>query len=158
MKALKWGDRDGAMPLLIQRKPPMTRKKITLLGSSALVALGLLGGVATTALAEQSSNGPEMSEGRDFLAAKGSLSAAIAAAEGKTGGKAIDASYENGKAAHYEVGIVMPDGTMQNAKVDPSDDSVTVSADAMDDEQNGTETNESESDQGTEGSESNGND
>ena len=136
----------------------MTREKIILLSSSALLAFGLLGGVATTALA-QSINGTNMSEAQGFLATKGSLLAAISAAESKTGGRAMGASFDNGETPMYDVEIVMPDGTMQNAMVDPSDNSVKISADKMDSERNGTETNDGETgtDQGAEDSEGDGN-
>ncbi|MGB5558745.1 MAG: hypothetical protein WBN04_12135 [Paracoccaceae bacterium] len=115
----------------------MNRKTILTLGSSALISLGLLGGAATIASANQNAAN-DMAEAQAFLAAPGSLNDAVIAAETKTGGKAMSASFESDEAnaGMYEVEIVMPDGTMMAAVVNPADGSATAMS-AMDDDENG---------------------
>lgn len=115
----------------------MNRKTILTLGSSALISLGLLGGAATIASANQNAAN-DMAEAQAFLAAPGSLNDAVIAAETKTGGKAMSASFESddANAGMYEVEIVMPDGTMMAAVVNPADGSATAMS-AMDDDENG---------------------
>ena len=99
----------------------MKRNTILALGSSALMSLGLLAGAATIATADTSA-----AEAQAFLAAPGSLSAAISAAEMQTGGKAMSADFEEdgANAGMYEVEIVMPDGTVSEHLVNPADNSV----------------------------------
>jgi hypothetical protein len=99
----------------------MTRNAILTLGTGALLSLGLLGGAASMAIA-----GTSAAEAKAFLAAPGSLSAAINAAETSTGGKAMSADFEEdgANAGMYEVEIVMPDGTMSEHLVNPADNTV----------------------------------
>lgn len=99
----------------------MKRNTLRALGSSALISLSLLGGAATMAYADTSP-----AEAQAFLAAPGSLSAAITAAEAKTGGKAMSAGFEEdgANAGMYDVEIVMPDGTVAEYLVNPADNSV----------------------------------
>ena len=99
----------------------MNRKTIVNLGSSTLICLGMLGGAATMSAA-----GTSPAEAKAFLAAPGSLSAAVGAAEKSTGGKAMSATFEEDGAAPgvYEVEIVMPDGTVSDHLVNPADNSV----------------------------------
>lgn len=99
----------------------MKRNAIFTLGTGALLSLGLLGGAASMALA-----GTSAAEAQAFLAAPGSLSAAISAAESSTGGKAMSADFEEdgANAGMYEVEIVMPDGTVSEHLVNPADNSV----------------------------------
>ncbi len=109
-------------------------------GASALLALGLLGGAATIAAADQHSSSNDAAEAQAFLAAPGTIGDAIKAAEANTGGKAMSASFESDgtTAGMYEVEIVKPDGTMMTAIVNPADGSVTAKpASATDDDQNG---------------------
>ncbi|WP_323005018.1 hypothetical protein [Pseudorhodobacter sp.] len=100
----------------------MKRNTILALGSTALMSLGLLTG-ATMALADTSP-----AEAKAFLAAPGSLSAAVSAAETSTGGKAMSADFEEdgADAGMYEVEIVMPDGTVTEHLVNPADNSVKL--------------------------------
>ena len=117
----------------------MNRKTILTLGSSALISLGLLGGAATIATANQNAAN-DMAEAQAFLAAPGSLNDAVIAAEPTTGGTAMRASFESDEAnaGMYEVEIVMPDGTMMAAVVNPADGSATTKAmSAMDHDENG---------------------
>ena len=99
----------------------MKRNTILTLGSSALLSLGVLGGAATMAFADTSP-----AEAQAFLAAPGSLSAAVSAAETQAGGKAMSADFENdgAEAGMYKVEIVMPDGTVSEHLVNPADNSV----------------------------------
>ncbi|WP_415183445.1 PepSY domain-containing protein [Phaeovulum sp.] len=99
----------------------MKRNAILTLGSAALMSLGLLGGAVTMASADTSP-----AEAQAFLAAPGSLSAAVSAAETSTGGKAMSADFEEDgvDAGMYEVEIVMPDGTVTEHLVNPADNSV----------------------------------
>lgn len=109
------------------------------LGASALLALGLLGGVATIAAADQHAAN-DAAEAQAFLAAPGSIADAVKAAEANMGGKAMSASFESdgSTAGMYEVEIVMPDGAMMTAVVNPADGSVTAKpAAAMDDDPTG---------------------
>ncbi len=101
----------------------MKRNTILALGSTALMSLSLLGGAATMALADTSP-----AEAKAFLAAPGSLSAAISAAETSTGGKAMSADFEEdgANAGMYEVEIVMPDGTVSEHLVNPADNAVKL--------------------------------
>ena len=114
----------------------MKRKTILTLGSSALISLGLLGGATTMALADTSP-----AEAKAFLAAPGSLSAAITAAETSSGGKAMSADFESEGAdsGMYEVEIVMPDGTVTEHLVNPADGSVKAAP--ADEDQKETESN-----------------
>lgn len=111
----------------------MKRNAILTLGTGALLSLGLLGGAASMALA-----GTSAAEAKAFLAAPGSISAAISAAESSTGGKAMSAEFEEDGAAAgmYEVEIVMPDGTVSEHLVNPADNSVKLApADADDNDE-----------------------
>lgn len=96
----------------------MKRNTILSVGSSALISLAMLGGAATMASADTSA-----AEAQAFLAAPGSLSAAVSAAEASTGGKAMSAEFEDdgANAGMYEVEIVMPDGTVTDHLVNPAD-------------------------------------
>ncbi len=111
----------------------MKRTTILTLGSSALMSLGLLAGAATMAAADTSA-----AEAKVFLAAPGSISAAISAAEAKSGGKAMSAEFEEDgtNAGMYEVEIVMPDGTMSEHLVNPADNSVKAAPTDKDDTEN----------------------
>lgn len=99
----------------------MKRNAILTLGTGALLSLGLLGGATSMAAA-----GTSAAEAQAFLAAPGSLSAAISAAESSTGGKAMSADFEEdgANAGMYEVEIVMPDGAVSEHLVNPADNSV----------------------------------
>lgn len=99
----------------------MKRNAILTLGTGALLSLGLLGGAASMAIA-----GTSAAEAKAFLAAPGSLSAAISAAETSTGGKAMSADFEEdgANAGMYEVEIVISDGTVSEHLVNPADNSV----------------------------------
>lgn len=99
----------------------MKRTTFLAMGTTALMSLGLLGGAATVALADTSP-----AEAQFFLAAPGSLSAAVAAAEASTGGKAMSVDFEEDgtDAGMYEVEIVMPNGTVTEHLVNPADNSV----------------------------------
>lgn len=98
----------------------MKRNTILTLGSAALMSLGMMGGVA---FADTSP-----AEAQAFLAAPGSLSAAVSAAETSTGGKAMSAEFEDdgADAGKYEVEIVMPDGAVTKHLINPADNSVTA--------------------------------
>lgn len=117
----------------------MKRNTILTLGSSALMSLGLIAGAATMAHAETSA-----AEAKAFLAAPGSLSAAVSAAETQSGGKAMSADFEdNGaNAGMYEVEVVMPDGTVSDHLVNPADNSVTAAP--ADEDHNENNENDSE--------------
>jgi hypothetical protein len=119
----------------------MKRNTILALGTSALISLSLLGGAATMAYADTSP-----AEAQAFLAAPGSLSAAVAAAEASTGGKAMSADFEDdgAYAGMYEVEIVMPDGTVAKYLVNPADNTVTL-APADDDRDDDDDEDENES-------------
>ena len=99
----------------------MKRNAFLAPGTAALLALGLFGGVASMAIA-----GTSAADAKAFLAAPGSLSAAITAAETSTGGKAMSADFEEdgANAGMYEVEIVMSDGTVSEHLVNPADNSV----------------------------------
>ncbi len=99
----------------------MKRNAILALGTGALLSLGLLGGAASMAIA-----GTSVAEAKAFLAAPGSITAAISAAESSTGGKAMSADFEEdgANAGMYEVEVVMPDGTVSEHLVNPADNSV----------------------------------
>jgi hypothetical protein len=118
----------------------MKRNTILALGSTALMSLGLFGG-ATMALSDTSP-----AEANAFLAAPGSLSAAVSAAETSTGGKAMSADFENdgADAGMYQVEIVMPDGTVTEHLVNPADNSVKL-APADDDKGDNEEKDENKS-------------
>ncbi len=113
----------------------MKRTTILTLGSGALMSLGLLAGAATIASADTSA-----AEAKAFLAAPGSISAAISAAEAQSGGKAMSADFEEdgANAGMYEVEIVMPDGTVSEHLVNPADNSVKA-APAEDETENKNE-------------------
>ncbi len=121
----------------------MTRNTILMLGSSALLSLGLLGGAATMASADQ--HATDAGEAQAFLAAPGSIGDAIAAVEAKSGGKTMGADYETNAsgATVYEVAVVMPDGTVSEYTFNPTDSSVTMMDPSMDhDENDGNEAGE----------------
>ena len=111
----------------------MKRTTILTLGSSALMSLGLLAGAATMAAADTSA-----AEAKAFLAAPGSISAAINAAEAQSGGKAMSAEFEEDgtTVGMYEVEIVMPDGTVSEHLVNPADNSVKAAPTDDDDTEN----------------------
>jgi uncharacterized membrane protein YkoI len=111
----------------------MDRKKILTLGTSALLSIGLITGAATMAAAESHSKGDDAAEAQTFLAAPGSITAAITAAETQSGGKAMSAEFETdgANAGWYEVEIVTADGAMTELLVNPADG--TVKADPSDD-------------------------
>ncbi len=111
----------------------MKRNTILALGSSALISLAMLGGAATMASADTSA-----AEAKAFLAAPGSLSAAISAAETSSGGKAMSADFEEdgANAGMYEVEIVMPDGTVSEHLVNPADNTVKAAPAEEDETEN----------------------
>ena len=120
----------------------MTRKTLLTLGSGALLSLGLLGGAATIAAADQHPAKGDMAETQAFLAAKGSIAEAVAAAEKQTGGKAMSAEFESDKAnaGMYEVEVAMPDGTTGKVLFNPADGSVTkVDPSKADNDDEGTD-------------------
>lgn len=104
----------------------MNRKTILTLGTTALLSLGLLGGVATMAAADSHKSGDDMAELQALLAAPGSIAQAITAAETQSGGKAMSAEFEDHGAdvGWYEVEIVMADGTVAKLLVNPADGTV----------------------------------
>lgn len=109
----------------------MNFKKITTLGTGAVLSLGLIGGAATMALAESHAKSDDASEAQAFLAAPGSITEAIAAAETKSGGKAMSAEFGNDgeDAGMYDVEVVMADGSMSDWLVNPADGTVKASMD-----------------------------
>lgn len=129
----------------------MTLKTVKTFGAMALVALGVAGAGATSALADQTNADTDMAEAQAFLAAPGSISDAIAAAEKSTGGKAMSASFESDatNAALYEVEVAAADGTMSTVMVNPADGTVQAKANEAEDAQ-GTdaETDDDESGDG----------
>lgn len=132
----------------------MKRKTILTLGSSTLLSLGLLGGAATMASAEQRTDSSDMAEVQAFMAAPGSITEAIAAAETQSGGKAVSAEFESDQAnaGMYEVEIVMTDGTTSTLVMNPADGSVTqmnpANADNDDDGVNGSMADEGDDEDG----------
>lgn len=109
----------------------MKRTTILTLGSSALMSFALLAGAATMSSADT-----DAAEAQAFLAAPGSISAAISAAETQSGGKAMSAEFEEDgtNVGMYEVEIVMADGTISEHLVDPADNSVKPARKDDDDE------------------------
>ncbi len=123
----------------------MNRKTILTLGSSALLSLGLISGAATMAAADSHSAQSDAAEAQAFLAAPGSITAAITAAEAQSSGKAISAEFEDdgADAGWYSVEIVMADGTMTELLVNPADGTVKAApADDMDSDENDGETDD----------------
>lgn len=99
----------------------MTRKTILNQGSIALFALGLAMAPAAMVSADTS-----LAEAKTFLAAPGSLTAAVNAAETHSGGKAMNAEFEDdgAEAGMYKIEIVTPDGKASEYLVNPADNSV----------------------------------
>ncbi|WP_171054648.1 PepSY domain-containing protein [Roseovarius arcticus] len=122
----------------MQRKTFPNFGKIVLL-SAALVT----GGVALANAEQKSGEGKEnQMEVQTFLASPQSLGQAITAAEGETGGKAMDASFDLAKdnSGVYEVELVKPDGTQVEVIVDAKG-AVTVQA-MVDDHDEGDNDND----------------
>ncbi|MGR3757433.1 MAG: PepSY domain-containing protein [Tranquillimonas sp.] len=112
----------------------MTRKIIAALGAGSMMALGLAGVTAASAASNGNEDAANAAELQAFQSAKVSLTDAIAAAESKTGGKALDAGFESGEkqGATYEVELVKTDGSEIYAMVDPATGAVKVQAKADD--------------------------
>lgn len=112
----------------------MTRKIIAALGAGSMMALGLAGVTAASAASNGNEDAANAAELQAFQSAKVSLTDAIAAAESKTGGKALDAGFESGEkqGATYEVELVKADGSEIYAMVDPATGAVKVQAKADD--------------------------
>lgn len=104
----------------------MNRKTILTLGTSAMLALGLIGGAATLALADGHSARSDAAEGQAFLVAPGSISAAITAVEAQTNGRAMSAEFEGGgdDAGWYSVEVVAADGTTSEMLFNPVDGTI----------------------------------
>ncbi|MFT6676020.1 MAG: putative membrane protein YkoI [Sulfitobacter sp.] len=123
----------------------MNRKTILKLGTSALLSLGLVAGAATMAAADSHADKSDAAEAQTFLAAPGSIAAAITAAEEQSGGKAMSADFETdgADAGWYDVEVVMADGTMTELLVNPADGTVKAApADDMDGHDNDGETDD----------------
>ncbi|WP_370272497.1 PepSY domain-containing protein [Pseudooceanicola nitratireducens] len=117
----------------------MNTKSKTIL-TAALVAVGLSGAGLTAAQASSGNEANNAAEIQTFMSAP-SLMDAVKAAEAKTGGKAMDASFETLKdgSAAYQVELVKADGSQIEALV-KADGSVTakaMAADDMDDHEDG---------------------
>ena len=83
----------------------MTRKIIAALGAGSMMALGLAGVTAASAASNGNEDAANAAELQAFQSAKVSLTDAIAAAESKTGGKALDAE-------DFLRGNALPPGTV----------------------------------------------
>tara|TARA_R110000751_G_scaffold36747_1_gene89549 strand:+ start:7323 stop:7694 length:372 start_codon:yes stop_codon:yes gene_type:complete len=106
----------------------MKTKSKTIL-TAALVAVGLSGAGLTAAQASSGNETDNAAEVQTFMSAKTGLMDAVKAAEAKTGGKAMDASFETLKdgSAAYQVELVKADGSQIEALV-KADGSVTAKA------------------------------
>ena len=104
----------------------MDRKKILTLGTSALLSIGLISGAVTMAAADSHAKDANAAEAQTFLAAPGSITKAITAAQAHSGGKAMSADYESdgATAGWYEVEVVAADGTISELLVNPADGTV----------------------------------
>lgn len=123
----------------------MNRNKILTLGTSALLSIGLISGAATIAAADSHSKGDDAAEAQTFLAAPGSIAAAITAAETQSGGKAMSAEFETdgADAGWYEIEVVAADGTMTELLVNPADGTVKAApTDDMDGDESDGETDD----------------
>ena len=121
------------------------------LGLGAALALGITGGVATVASAQQNGNGNGMdkAEVQALQSAPTTLGDAVKAAESNTGGKAMSAEFDNsGQAGAYRVEIAKQDGSIAYVMVDASEKSVTPMAAGPD---NGMGNDKSEGENGSDG-------
>lgn len=118
-------------------------KKILSLASGTLISLGLLGGAATMAVADDHGSS-DKAEVQAFMATAGSLSDAVATAEKQMGGKAMSVEFDNENGASiYVVELAKNDGTTQTFLVNPANGKVVKKADENEDNDNNGEENES---------------
>ncbi len=123
----------------------MKISKMTALGSAALLSLGVLGGTVATADA-QALTGAANQVPQTSMDPQ-ALTEAISAAEAQTGGKAVEADWEDGQAGMVEVELMKPDGTTVTAMVNSADGSVQLMAnDDTEDEDQGVETDDDDTD------------
>ncbi|WP_281969050.1 PepSY domain-containing protein [Roseovarius nanhaiticus] len=122
----------------------MKRFKFPDFGKMVLLSAAIVtGGVAAAHAGENGEGAENKQEVQSFLSSPQTLADAIAAAEAKTGARAMDASFEQAKdgSAAYDVELVKADGTQMDVLVDASG---TVTMQASDDADEGNDDNDND--------------
>ncbi|MEX5516616.1 hypothetical protein [Pseudophaeobacter sp. 1A09344] len=107
----------------------MKRNKIALAATSGLVGLSVLAG--SLAYASTGSDAKSAEELAQFLSANPNVAAVVADVETKTGGKVVEAEFDDETAGNgiVEFEIMMADGSEQEVLYTLADGSMTVAAD-----------------------------
>lgn len=107
----------------------MKRNKITLAAMSGLVGLSVLAG--SLAYAGSGSESGSAAELQQFLSANPKVATVVADVEAKTGGKVVEAEFDDETAGNgvVEFEIKMQDGSEQEVKYNLADSSMTVTTD-----------------------------
>ena len=124
----------------------MKRNKIALAATSGLVGLSVLAG--SVAYAQSTNGGSDAAELQAFLDANPTVAAVVADVETKTGGKVIEAEFDDETQGNgvVEFEVMMADGSEQDVLYTLADGSMTVDVDDDDD----GDDDENEADEGGE--------
>lgn len=112
----------------------MKRNKLALAATSGLVGLSVLAG--SMAYAAGNSDAKSAEELQRFLSANPEVAAVVADVETKTGGKVMEAEFDDETQGNgvVEFEVVMADGSEQEVLYALADGSMTVDADDQDDD------------------------
>jgi len=115
----------------------MKRNKIALAATSGLVGLSVLAGSMAFAATDMATKSAE--ELQVFLTANPNVAAVVADVETKTGGKVVEAEFDDETQGNgiVEFEVMMADGTEQEMLYTLADGSMTVEADEDDDNEDG---------------------
>jgi|TARA_R100001143_G_scaffold20371_3_gene21884 hypothetical protein len=125
------------------KETKMKRNKLVLAATSGLVGLSVLAG--SMAYAASQSDGKSAEELQQFLTANPKVAAVVADVETKTGGKVMEAEFDDEAQGNgvVEFEVVMADGSEQEVLYTLADNSMTVNAeDQNDDGDNDAETDD----------------
>lgn len=122
----------------------MKRNKIALAATSGLVGLSVLAG--SLAYASTDSTAKDAEELAQFLSANPNVAAVVADVETKTGGKVVEAEFDDETQGNgvVEFEVMMADGSEQEVLYTLADGSMTVEVD--DDDEDDDDENEADED------------
>lgn len=122
----------------------MKRNKIALAATSGLVGLSVLAG--SLAYASTNSTAKDAEELAQFLSANPNVAAVVADVETKTGGKVVEAEFDDETQGNgvVEFEVMMADGSEQEVLYTLADGSMTVEVD--DDDEDDDDENEADED------------
>ena len=124
----------------------MKRNKIALAATSGLVGLSVLAG--SVAYAASNTDPKSAEELQQFLSANPAVASVVADVETKTGGKVVEAEFDDETAGNgvVEFEVMMADGSEQDVLYTLADASMTVEVDDDDGDDDGGGDNDNDND------------